>query len=73
MFSDPVYRKGGGTMYEAISLFQGVTKRCFLLYLGRPIAPSFMSPNAEGVGGRVAGSQPMSTAVHMEPVKILEI
>ena len=28
--------------------------------------PSYMSPNAGG-GGGVAGSQPMRTAVHMEP------
>jgi hypothetical protein len=39
-----------------------------LVYLGWPIAPSNMSPNA---GGGVSGSQaqPMSTAVHMEPRK----
>jgi hypothetical protein len=43
---------------------RGVTKRC-RLYLGRPIAPSYMSPN--GGGGGVAWSQPMSTAVHIEP------
>jgi hypothetical protein len=30
-----------------------------------PIVPSYMSPNA-GRGGGVTGSQPMSTAVHME-------
>ncbi len=36
-----------------------------VVYLGWPIAPSYMSPN---VGGRgVAGFQPISTAVHMEP------
>jgi hypothetical protein len=45
---------------------QGITKRC--RYLGWPIAPSYLSPNA----GRVAGTQPMSTgtAVHMEPNKL---
>ncbi len=30
-----------------------------VVYLGRPIAPSYMSPNAKG--GGVAGSQTMST------------
>ncbi len=34
-----------------------------VVYLGWPIAPSYMSPNAGGRGGRrFAGSQPMSTA-----------
>jgi hypothetical protein len=37
-----------------------------VVYLGGPIATSYMSPNA-GVGGGVSGSQPMSTAVDMEP------
>ncbi len=45
---------------RVIYFHQRVTKRC----LGWPIAPSYMSPYA---GGEVAGSQPMSTAVHMEP------
>jgi hypothetical protein len=36
-------------------------------YLGWPIAASYMSPN--GGGGRVAGSQPMSTAVCTSPNK----
>ncbi len=36
-----------------------------VVYLGCLIAPSYMSPNARVVG--VEGSQPMSTAVHMEP------
>ncbi len=35
-----------------------------VVYFGWPIAPSSMSPNARGGGGGVAGSQPMSTAVH---------
>ncbi len=35
-----------------------------VVFLGWPKAPSYMSPNAGGGG---AGSQPMSTAVHMEP------
>ncbi len=43
----------------------GVTKRCRLYWLTNTVAPSYMSPNAGG--GGVAGSQPMSTAVHMEP------
>ncbi len=33
-----------------------------VVYLGQPIALSYMSPNAGGA----AGSQPMSAAVHME-------
>ncbi len=33
-----------------------------VVYLGWPIAPSYMSPNAEGWGVGAAGSQPMSTA-----------
>ncbi len=37
-----------------------------VVYLGWPIAPSYMSPNAgEGGGGGVAESQPMSTAVQI--------
>ncbi len=44
----------------------GVAKRCRLSF-GWPIAPSYMSPNA---GRGVAGSQPMSTAVHMEGTRI---
>jgi hypothetical protein len=37
-----------------------------VVYLDWPIAPSYMSPNAGG-RGEVAGSQPMSAALHMEP------
>ncbi len=44
---------------------QGVTKRCRLQYLGW-LAPSYMSPNSGGEGG-VAGSQPLSTALHSSP------
>jgi hypothetical protein len=40
-----------------------------VVYRGWPIAPSYMSPNAGGVGG-VAGFQPMSTAVHRSPNKL---
>jgi hypothetical protein len=42
-----------------------------VVYLGWPIAPSYMSPNAGGVGGGgIVGSQPMSTAVHRSPNKL---
>jgi hypothetical protein len=37
-----------------------------------PIVPSYMSPN-EGGGRGGAGSQPMNTAVHMQPNYTLEI
>ncbi len=36
------------------------------VYLGWPIAPAYGSPNAGGV----ARSQPMSSAVHMEPIRL---
>ncbi len=41
-----------------------------VVYLGWPITPSYMSPNAGGGGGGlgIAGSHPMRTAVHMEPI-----
>ncbi len=39
-----------------------------VVYLGWPIAPSYMSPNA-GEGG-IAGPRPMRTAVHRNPIKI---
>jgi hypothetical protein len=35
-----------------------------VVYLGWPIAPSYMSPNAGGWGRGVAGSQPMSTSAN---------
>ncbi len=39
-----------------------------VVFLGWPIAPTYMSPmRGGGEGGGVAESQPMSTAVHMEP------
>jgi hypothetical protein len=48
-------------MDNDMHVMQGVTKR--------PIAPSNMSPNAEG-GGELRGlSQPMSAAVHRSPNK----
>jgi hypothetical protein len=37
-----------------------------VVYIGCPIAPSYMSPNA-GEGEGFTGSQPVRTAVHMEP------
>ncbi len=40
-----------------------------VVYLCWPIAPSCMSPNAGG-RGRVARSEPMSTAVHRSPNKL---
>ncbi len=40
-----------------------------VVYLGWLRAPSYVSPNAGGWGGGVARSQPMTTAVHMEPNK----
>ncbi len=40
-----------------------------VVYLGWPIAPSYMSPNAAGGGGD-AGSQPTSTAAHRSPNKL---
>ncbi len=39
-----------------------------VVYLGWPIAPSYLSPNAGG--GGVAGSQPMITAVHRSTNKL---
>jgi hypothetical protein len=44
-----------------------------VVYLGLPIAPSYMSPNAGGLGDRVEGSQPKSTALLMEPKSTLKI
>ncbi len=38
-----------------------------VVYLGRPIAPTYTSPG--GKGG-VAGSKPMRTAVHRSPNKL---
>ncbi len=40
-----------------------------VVYLGWPIAPSYMSPKFGGREG-VGGSQPMSTAVHRSPNKL---
>ncbi len=39
-----------------------------VVYLGWPRAPSYINPNVWG--GGFAGSQPMSSAVHMEPNKL---
>jgi hypothetical protein len=47
---------------------QGVTTRCRLFWLtNSSLVHTYMSPNAGEGGGGVMGSQPMSTAVHMEP------
>ncbi len=40
-----------------------------VVYLGWPMAPSYMSPNAGWVG-ELRRSQPMSTAVHRSPNKL---
>jgi hypothetical protein len=53
------------------SLPKAGSQRDFVVYLGWPIAPSHMSPNAEG--GGLQGLTPMSTAVYIEPQKNLEI
>ncbi len=50
---------------------QGVTKRCRLSWLTN--SALVYEPKCGGGGGGVAGSQPMSTAVHMEPKNFLEI
>ncbi len=47
-----------------VPVYQGVTQRCRLSWLTNS-APVY-EPKCGGKG-RVAGSQPMSTAVHMEP------
>jgi hypothetical protein len=51
-----------------VGIMQGVTKRCRLSWLTISSLLLYMSPNAwgEGEGVHFAGSQPMSTAVHME-------
>ncbi len=56
------YRRIAG---DAVGCEQGLTKRCGLSWLTNS-APSYMSPPNVGGGGGVR-SQPMSTAVHMEP------
>ncbi len=54
-----VDESGGG----GIQQHQGVTKRCRLSWLTN----SALVYEPKCGGERVAGSQPMSTAVHMEP------
>jgi hypothetical protein len=54
------------SIYKYIDMIRYLTYSGDVVYLGWPIAPSYMSPNAGG-GGCLAGSQPMNTAVHMEP------
>jgi hypothetical protein len=48
------------------ALFKNMGFQRDVVYLCGPIAPSYVGPNAEGAGG-VPESQPMRTAVHMEP------
>jgi hypothetical protein len=50
--------KSSHNFWSVFFLFDGGLQRD-VVYLGWPIAPSYMSPNAGG--GGVAGSQPMST------------
>ncbi len=56
-----------GTVNRWVTLYTRGLQRD-VIYLGWPIASSYMSPNAGG-GGEVAGSQPISTAVHRIPNK----
>ncbi len=44
----------------------GLCKSGDVVYIGWPISPSYMSPNAGG-GGELRGSQPVSTAVYRSP------
>ncbi len=50
---------------HADGLYQGVTKRCRLSWLA--ISALIYESKYGGGGGGIAGSQAMSTAVHMEP------
>ncbi len=70
---DPVYREGTPGVYKEMSSiladqYSARGSKRDVVYLGKPIAPSYMSPNA-GEGG-VAFSQPMSTAVHRRQNKL---
>jgi hypothetical protein len=56
--------------YRMFATGRGVTKRCRLSWLTNS-ALVYHEPKCGGVG--VVGSQPMSTAVHMEPKFTLEI
>ncbi len=66
MFEGSVYATQAGWRTVSSGIPRGSQRD--VVYIGWPIAPSYMSPN---VGGWVAGTQPMSTAVHMEPKKRL--
>jgi hypothetical protein len=55
------------------SLQQGVTKRCRLFWLTNSALVYEPKCGGQGGGGGVAGSQPMSTTVHMEHKYTLEI
>jgi hypothetical protein len=53
-------------LYKIKTKYQGVTKRCRLSWMTN--SALVYEPKCRGVeGGGVAGSQPMGTAVHMEP------
>ncbi len=65
--NDRIFRDKIKLLLNLIRVTQGVTKRCRLYWLTYTVAPSYTSPNAGpgGGGGRVAGSQTISTAVYM--------
>jgi hypothetical protein len=52
-------------VFSLVRGIQGVTKRCRLSWLTK--SALVYEPKCGGKGWGVAGSQPMSTAVHMEP------
>jgi hypothetical protein len=59
----PIFERRGSTLQDRQE--QGVTKRCLLSWLTN--STPVYEPKCGGMGGgEVAGSQPMSTAVHME-------
>jgi hypothetical protein len=62
---------GGGWLYSCMKgVYPGVKKRCRLSWLTNSALE--YGPKCGG-RGRVTGSQPMRTAVHMEPKVTLEI
>jgi hypothetical protein len=65
---DPGWKKVGSGIRDKHP--GSATPQRDVVYLGLPIAPLCMSPNA--VRGGVAGSQSMSTAEHMDPKYTLE-
>ena len=62
-----VIKGQNGEINQLIDRQQGVTKRCSLSWLTNSALVN--EPKCGGGGKKVAGSQPMSTAVHMEPKK----